>query len=293
MDRFKISAMLAGACFGCTGLFARWQNAMGLASLDILLLRCIVAIVCFFIQIMLSDPSLLKIKIRDLWLFAAIGLAGQLFFSFCYYTAITMMSVSTACILLYLSPALVVILAHLFFKDKIGKRGVLAVLLCVIGCACVSGFGGSVSPLGLIFGLGSAFAFALINILDRYILSKGYKGTTVNFYLFLFAAVGSAVLTHPAETIQIATASIPNGAICLAAGLVTSFLSYLFFSYALSGCESGKVSILASTEPVVESLMSIFVFHEPFGVLSFLGIVLVLFSIVMMNSGQIPGEQVN
>lgn len=292
MNRYAVSAMLAGACFGCTGLFARMQNTMGLGSLDILFLRCIVAIICFFIQMMVTDRSLLKIRLKDLWMFALVGLGGQLFFSFCYYTAITMMSVSTACILLYLCPAFVMIMAHFFFKDPVGKRGVLAVILCVLGCACVSGFGGTVSGLGLLFGLGSAFAFALINIIDRFILSRGYKGTTVNFYLFLFAGFGSALLTHPGRTLQIATANPANFMICLGAGLVTSFLSYLFFSYALSGCESGKVSILASTEPVVASLLSVFVFHEPFGILSLIGIVLVLVSIVMMNQPAPSAEEV-
>ena len=46
--------------------------------------------------------------------------------------------------------------------------------------------------------------------------------------------------------------------------LTTGFLAYRFFSLALHGCKSGTVSILASSEPVVETLVSVFVFREPF-----------------------------
>ena len=284
MNRYAVSAMLAGAFFGCTGLFTRYQTAMGLVPMDMLLIRCIVAVICFSIQILVTDRSLFRVRLKDLWLFAAVALAGQLFFSYCYYTAITMMSISTACILLYLSPAIVMILSHFIFKEKAGKRGLLAVALCVLGCACVSGFGGTVSGKGLVFGLASAFAFALINILNRFIQRRGYKGTTVNLYLFTIAGIGACFFTNPIRTLSIATASLPNFAICAATGLVTSFLSYLFFSIALGGCDSGKVAIFASTEPVVASLISVFLFNEHFGVLSFIGIVLVLGSIVLMNT---------
>ncbi len=284
MDRYVVSAMLAGAFFGCTGLFTRYQTAMGLAPMDMLLIRCVVAVICFFFQILFTDRSLFRIKPRDFWLFAAVALCGQLFFSFCYYTAITMMSISTACILLYLSPALVMVMSHFIFKEKVGTRGLIAVILCVLGCACVSGFGGTVSGKGLIFGLGSAFAFALINILNRFIQKRGYRGTTVNFYLFIIAGIGACFFTDPGRVASIATASFSNFAICAATGLVTSFLSYLCFSLALGGCDSGKVSIFASTEPVTASVISVLLFHEPFGALSLIGIILVLGSIVLMNT---------
>ena len=44
------------------------------------------------------------------------------------------------------------------------------------------------------------------------------------------------------------------------------------------------MSILASSEPVAETLVSVFVFHEPFGILCIVGIVLVLAGIVLQNT---------
>lgn len=58
---------------------------------------------------------------KDLWLFAAVGILGQGMFSFCYYNAINMMSISTACILMYLSRCLSSIMAHFVFKDKLSR----------------------------------------------------------------------------------------------------------------------------------------------------------------------------
>lgn len=174
MNRYAVAAVLSGAFFGLTGLFTRTLTGAGLSTMGILSIRCSVAALCFFCTA-LGDIRQLKMHKKDFWLFAAVGILGQGMFSFCYYNAINMMSISTACILMYLSPVFVTIMAHFVFKDGISRRTVLAIILCIAGCACVSGFGGTMTLLGLICGLGSAIAFALINILTRALLGRGYR----------------------------------------------------------------------------------------------------------------------
>ena len=200
------------------------------------------------------------------------------------------MSISTACILMYLSPVFVTVMAHFVFHDKISRRTVLAIVLCIAGCACVSGFGGTATPLGFLCGIGSAVAFALINILDRILLNRGYTGKAVNFWICVFAAVFGIVmdLLFFRDGFQRPFAVLFSGwktfLICIAMALTTGFLAYRFFSLALHGCKCGTVSILASSEPVMETLVSVFVFREPFGFLCGVGIVLVLAGIVLQNT---------
>lgn len=193
MNRYAVAAVLSGAFFGLTGLFTRTLTGAGLSTMGILSIRCSVAALCFFCTA-LGDIRQLKMHKKDFWLFAAVGILGQGMFSFCYYNAINMMSISTACILMYLSPVFVTIMAHFVFKDGISRRTVLAIILCIAGCACVSGFGGTVTLLGLICGLGSAIAFALINILTRALLGRGYTGKAVNFWICAFAALFGIVM---------------------------------------------------------------------------------------------------
>ena len=193
MNRYAVAAVLSGAFFGLTGLFTRTLTGAGLSTMGILSIRCSVAALCFFCTA-LGDIRQLKMHKKDFWLFAAVGVLGQGMFSFCYYNAINMMSISTACILMYLSPVFVTIMAHFVFKDGISRRTVLAIILCIAGCACVSGFGGTMTLLGLICGLGSAIAFALINILTRALLGRGYTGKAVNFWICTFAALFGIVM---------------------------------------------------------------------------------------------------
>ena len=191
MNKYAVLALMAGVLWGTTGLFTRTLGTMGLVSLDMLLIRCALAAVIFFVIIALKNPARLKIKRKDLPLFLAVALAGQFMFSFFYYTAIDLMSLSAACTLAHLSPALVMILAHFIFKEKIGRKGVLSVILCIVGCAFVSGFDGTVSPKGLLYAMGSAVGFALLNVFNRLLQKRGYSGMTVNLYLCFFAAIAA------------------------------------------------------------------------------------------------------
>ena len=266
MNRYAVAAVLSGAFFGLTGLFTRTLTGAGLSTMGILTIRCSVAALCFFCSA-LGDIRRLKMHKKDFWLFAAVGILGQGMFSFCYYNAINMMSISTACILMYLSPVFVTVLARVVFRDAISRRTVFAIVLCIAGCACVSGFGGTVTLLGFVCGLGSAIAFALINILTRALLGRGYTGKTVSFWICVFAAVFGIVmdLLLFREGYSRPFAVLFSGwkifLVGIAMAVTTGFLAYRFFSLALHGCKSGTVSILASSEPVVETLVSVFVFR--------------------------------
>ena len=203
MNRYAVAAVLSGASIA-VNLGAAVYNCLnggdwsvlagaGLSTMGILSIRCSVAALCFFCTA-LGDIRQLKMHKKDFWLFAAVGILGQGMFSFCYYNAINMMSISTACILMYLSPVFVTIMARFVFKDGISRRTVLAIILCIAGCACVSGFRGTMTLPGLICGLGSAIAFALINILTRALLGRGYTGKAVNFWICAFAALFGIVM---------------------------------------------------------------------------------------------------
>lgn len=151
--------VFAGCLWGTTGLFSRYMDPLGFSPLDMLIVRCGIAALLFGLLILLKDVRLFRIRWKDLWLFLAVGLTGQLMFSYCYYTAIDMMSISTACVLLYTSPAMVM-LWPAWCSGNGRLRGGLALLLCVSGSALVSGLGGSATPAGVLYGLGRGLCFA-------------------------------------------------------------------------------------------------------------------------------------
>ena len=63
------------------------------------------------------------------------------------------------------------------------------------------------------------------------------------------------------------------------------FLPYLLYTYGLSGTEIGKAAVMASTEPVVATLVGIVLYHEKLTLSGALGVILVVAAIVVLNTG--------
>ena len=57
----------------------------------------------------------------------------------------------------------------------------------------------------------------------------------------------------------------------------------MLYTYSLTGLENGKASILSSVEPVVASLVGVFLYKEPMTFPALIGILLVLSAIVLLN----------
>ena len=268
------------------GYFTRSLSGMGIGPTGAILVRCAFAAVLFGMTLLLTDPKQFRIAPRHFWCFFGSGVCSLLFFTYCYFHAIALMDLSTAAILLYTAPSIVMVLSLVLFHERITPRKALALVLAFAGCCLVSGVTGGTKSLtvqGLLFGLGSGVGYALYSIFARFALDRGYSSNTINFYSCLLASVGAALIANPIPTLSAAFAGWGNLGFCVLAGLVTCFLPYFLYTYGLSGMETGKAAIIASIEPVVATLMGIFVFHETLTPISMIGIVLVLSAVVLLN----------
>ena len=284
--RRHIAAVLgAGICWGTMGFFTRNLAQMGIGSDGAIIIRCAVAVICFALVMLLKDPSSFKVKPKDFWCFLGSGLLSFLFFTFCYFTAISMMSLSAAAILLYIAPIVVTLLSALLFKEKLTPVKIIAVITAFAGCCLVSGLMGgiSITGKGLLFGIGSGVGYALYTIFSRFALQRGYTSNTINFYSCLLAGIGAVIIWHPHDLLANVFASSGSVAFCIIAGVVTCFVPYLLYTDSLTGLENGKASVLASIEPVVASIVGVLLFGETLGAANIAGVILVLAAVVLLN----------
>jgi len=286
LKKHMAAVLGAGCLWGTMGFFSRSFSAIGIGSGGTIFLRCAVAALLFLLTILLKDPAQLRVKPRDFWCFFGSGICSLLFFTYCYFTAISLMSLSAAAILLYTAPAIVVLLSALLFHERMTLRKLSALLLAVVGCALVSGLGSGtvITVRGLLYGLGAGAGYALYSIFARFALDRGYSSGTVNFYSCLLAAVGSALLWGVKTPLAVALASGGHLAFSLCAGVVTCYLPYLLYTYGLSGLETGRASILASVEPVVATLLGVLIYREKLTLLSAGGILCVLAAVLLLNA---------
>ena len=282
----KLSSLFiiaAGIFWGCIGIFANELTVMGFNSLESSAIRLIS---CAFIFIIINFKKL-KIRLKDMWQFVLIGIASILTMSITYFESIKHSSLSLASILLYTAPMMVTLMSALFYKEKMTKRKIICLMAAFAGIVMISGLDSrvNISTVGLVYGLLSAFSYALYSIIGKLILKK-YEPITVSSYAFIFAAIGALFICdipHMAE-IAVNTPSLwYTLIIMLGTGVVSAAIPYTLYTLGLKYVPAGKASILACVEPLTATIIGICFYGDRFGMVSAVGIVLIMTAVGVLS----------
>lgn len=276
--------VLAGASFwGLIGLFTKNLASLGFTSMEITSVRLVGASLFMAVWFLISDASVFKIDIKDFWMFIGTGILSFVFFNWCYFNCIRLGSLSVAAVLLYTAPSFVIVMSAFLFKEKINAKKILSLILTTLGCVLVSGIGAkeSISATAIVFGLGAGFGYALYSIFGRFALKK-YSAAKVTFWTNLSGGLATLFLLDLSEfSVKI----FDKTALFISVPLIlfSTILPLLLYTKGLEKLDAGRASILATAEPVVASLISVFVFFEPLVFLQAVGIALVLTAVVLQS----------
>lgn len=274
--------VLAAILWGIIGIFTRVLSVAGLSSLQTAAIRSTLSAFILFLFVFFKDKSLLKIKFKDIWMFIGTGIFSLTFFNLCYFSAINMLELSLASILLYTAPCFVMIMSAFVFKEKITKGKMLAFVLAFAGCALISGFSGTFNVKGIILGIFAGFGYALYSIFARIALNK-YNTYTITFYTFLMS---SLVLLPFCQIGNVVILLSDFGVFFWAAllSVVSTVLPYILYTEGLKNISATKASIIAFIEPITATITGIVMFNESITIAIIIGMLLVLTSIIKISS---------
>ncbi len=284
-----IFPVLSGIFWGSVGVFVRYLKAMEMDSFTIVESRVVVAVAILAVWLLIYDRKLFRIRVKDLWIFCAASLFGMFGINLAYNEAINRISLSMAAVLLSLSPVYVLIMAAMFFGEKVTKKKLLCVILAVSGCVLVSGVfeqtaGMRLDNLGILLGAIAGFCYALYSIFSKIAMEREYHGFTITFYCLLVIAVTLIPLT---DWNQIATfvceRPLQHGSFVLVHALITSALPYILYTVSIQYMEAGKASILAAGEPVAAMIMGVVFFDEKPTIFALLGLAVTLVALTVLS----------
>ena len=278
------SVILAGVLWGLIGIFIKKLAGFGFDSIQIAFIRMLIASVSFTLFILIKDRSLLKINIKDIWMFIGTGIISVSLFNICYFYTIIHSEASLAVVLLYTSPVFVVLISALLFKERITLIKVIALILSFAGCVLTAGLLGGVKvrPFIILTGVASGLFYALYSIFGKYALKK-YSTYTVTAWTFIFGLIGDLFISKPVETVSTAVHNPQAVLWCLGIGIVSTVLPYFFYTKGLDNLESGKAAILVAVEPLVGAVIGMVFLNESHSVLKITGVFLIVLSIVLLN----------
>ena len=281
--------IVSGAMWGSAGIFVRKLTELGMNSYTVVSVRVVLAVLILAVWLGIYDKDLLKIKLKDLWIFVAGGVVGMFGLNLCYNFAISELSLSLASVLLSLSPVFVLFMAAILFKEKITSKKVICMTIAIAGCVLASGVLEAASTMrwsikGIIVGTIGAFFYGLYGIISKTAMERGYHAFTTTFYcLFMVMLVVIPLTNWKLVTNVVVANPVKMSVFLVIHSLCTSVLPYILYTFSIRYIDAGMASILASGEPVAAMIFGVIFFSEIPTVLSVVGIVLVIVALALLS----------
>lgn len=282
-----VATLIAGSLWGTIGLFSRIMQGY---QFDVYALNALCfsqAAIMFIITALIKDPKQMKVQGKDLWVFFCAAISTTLISSAFYYETVQIMSLSLATLLQGTAPFFVMLISAIAFKEKLTKRKLLALIMCIIGCGLVAGIldeALQVTAKGVLFGIISGVGYGLYSIFSKLALEKKYPNLIVSLYVVTFSALIMTSIAIPMQSFARADLNAKTWMMTLVFSFTTTYLPSYLYLYGLKGIDAGEASILVTMEPIIATLISVFFYHEMLSISMTAGVLMVIMSLVFVQN---------
>ena len=263
------------AIFGTIGVFTR---LIDLSSSEIALFRAVLAAIVIAIFLVLSKKNIFKgIRVKTLILLflsgAAMGFNWILLFEAYNYTSITAATLSY-----YFAPTIVLLSSLFIMKEKLNKMKVICFVISTIGLGMVIGGGGggkgSDDIKGIMLGLGAAFLYATVILINKKIQNIDGIGRT--FMQFIAAII--VLSPYVAFTSGFNVLSLDNigWVSLLILGILHTGITYSVYFSSLPHLKGSEISLLSYIDPLTAMIVSALILAEPTNIKQIIGGVFIL-----------------
>lgn len=278
--------LLGASLWGVIGWFVNHLSDLGFSSMEIVTLRAWSAAIMLLLYQLVTSASKLKLKsILDLKYFIGTGIFSIIFFNYNLFKAMELSTLPIATSLLYTAPAFVTIISFFVFNEPLTRAKIIALCITFLGTGLVVGVVSldqlTMNYASILFGLGAGIGFAFYSIFTKLALEK-YDSLTITTYTFVIAAIA---LTPFFPYVEKATLLTDSSTILYALGLgfLPTAFAYIIYTHGLNLTQASNASILSTVEPVVATLIGVFVFKEAFSFLQLIGMMLIIGAVILIQ----------
>lgn len=274
----RIEASLTAISFGFLGVFGKWAFATGFSVGELMTYRFLMAAVILWTFTLLFKRHLVKLPLKQILIFAFLGIFGYGLMSITYLTAIKGLSLTTAVLILYTYPFWVMLISHFFTENRITKKEVGCLILAASGLGLL--LGGHIEVKEM-WALGSGLLSAILYSIYIVLSEKNQNGTNPlisSLYVISFGALALLTFFRPN---LLAINSFSSYQLSLIGG-IAFFCTVLPLTLELSALQkikSSEFSLLMMLEPISAVTLGVVVFKETLEPLQIIGALIILLAL--------------
>jgi drug/metabolite transporter (DMT)-like permease len=281
---------IAASLWGCGFFFGK----IALAEMNVgamVLYRFLFATLALLPLLFTHKPTFNRREWRLLLLCAFLGIPAQFLIQF---TGLSLTTVSHASLMVGTMPVLLAVGATLFAHERMDRTGWFALAVSTIGAALIAlgaretphVAGGPPGPtiagdLLVVLSLVIALGWVLINksLMERHsaIVVSAY-GTTCGTLMLLV----SAPLMYDLPPIH--HVSLKAWLALIASGFLCTAATTLFWNWGLTQVPASQAGVLLNMEPLIGSILGVFVLHEVLGPTARAGGAMILLAAILITT---------
>ena len=287
-----LNGIIASTSYGMNPLFGLPLYAQGIGVNSVLFYRYFFAVLIYFVWLKCFKKISLKLSKKE---FIPIFLLG-IFFSLSSLTlfdAFRYIEAGIACTILFIYPVIVTIIMTIFFKEKITKTVILAILLTSFGIFLLyNGKDGiTLNIRGILTVLSSALLYALYIVGVRTIKSvKDMNSARLSFYVMLFGLLVYIINLKFCTELQILPKTT-SWLFAIGLALFPTIISLETITIAIKLIGSTNTAILGALEPLTAIFFGIIFFHEQLTIRISIGVILILFGVFLIISKKMSSNK--
>ena len=221
-------------------------------------------------RVKLRHHDLLRLMVTG----AMIGINWILLFEAYNYTTV---AVATLCY--YMQPTIVVLLSPIIFKERLTGKKAICAMISIFGMVLVSGVIGNNNRQignirGILLGLGAAFFYAAVVILNKKTLGiDSYQRTKV-----LLLSAGIVMLPYLFFTSGFNDKGISTSSIflLLILGIVHTGIAYTMYFGSMDGLRMQTIAVFSYIDPVSALFFSALLLREPISKMNIVGAFMII-----------------
>jgi len=307
LTRGYLIAMASAAILSLTAIFIRYLTQT--YQMPALVLACLREGLVALIMLALLGlrwPRLLHVKREHLLYLILYGVMLALFNAL-WTLSVSLNGAAVSTVLVYCSAGFTALLGWWLLKERLDWAKLLAVVICLGGCALVSG---AYAPeawranlVGILTGILSGLWYAIYSLMGRSAAQRGLNPWTTLFYTFAFASIfllavnlipggflpGKAL--QPADLLWLGNRWTGWGILfALAAG--PTLAGYGLYLVSLSYLPSSVVNLIATFEPAFTALIAYLLLGERLDGIQIGGSLMILAGVVFLRiyEGRLAGQ---
>lgn len=283
MNRYKgiTYALLSSTAFGVMPILARIAYSNGSNPTAVLIFRFSISALILFLYLKCSHINI-NLKIGQVLLLIFIGITGYTITTQALFMSYNYLGAGLATTLHFVYPVVVCIAGFILYKDKMGSKKIISLMLAAVGVYSLVGFkSNTISIIGISLALFSGLAYGLTLIALNLKSINTLDNRVTTLYLCLGSAIGTVLCGIFNKSINL-NFNFNILICCLGISVVSTILSIILLLKAIEIIGVSSSSILGTFEPIVSVFLGVLFLNEKLTFSLLIGSTLILISTIIL-----------